>query len=62
MTKRLLYYYAHEALLLRWSAELNFIERNPELELPIAHYKAEMYRKELDELEIEMLKMEQERA
>lgn len=62
MTKRLLYYYAHECLLLRLQRELDSIEENPELEMPITHYKADMYRKRLEELETEMLKMEQERA
>lgn len=62
MTKKLLYYYAHECVLVRLQRELDRIEENPELAMPIAHYKADMYRKELAELETEMLKMEQERA
>lgn len=62
MTKKMLYYYAHECVLMRLQRERDRIEENPKLEMPIAHYRADKYRKELAELESEMLKMEQERT
>lgn len=62
MTKKDIYYYAHECVLMRLQRELDLIEANPNLKMSIAHYWAEKYREELKELRNEMLKMEQERV
>lgn len=58
MTRKTMLYYAHEAVLMRWAREIERIQENPELEMPIARYRAEKYKRELDELEAEMKSIE----